>query len=125
MGTSPPENEDLIKIQTRVQSVRQSPLGLQRVFNTLKQDSAFRLVTSTESQGSFDRGQYKARVSLGISNAAATALIATLHWACRLIVTGLVVSVEQIFDAQEKAAEKARELVEIESSAVPDGQDPV
>ena len=39
------ENEDLARIQTRVQSVMAITMGLQQVFNTLNKDSAFRLVT--------------------------------------------------------------------------------
>lgn len=39
------ENEDLVKIQTRVQSVMAITMGMQQVLNTLNKDSAFRLVT--------------------------------------------------------------------------------
>lgn len=39
------ENENLQKIQTRLQSVMAVTMGLQQVFNTLNKDSAFRLVT--------------------------------------------------------------------------------
>ena len=45
MGIFASENEDLIKIQTRVQSVMAVTMGLQQVMNTLNKDSAFRLVT--------------------------------------------------------------------------------
>ncbi len=116
MGTFASENEDLIKIQTRVQSVMAVTMGLQQVFNTLNKDSAFRLVTVRKAKDLLTAANTRLAVSLGISNAAATALMATLTLGLSLVVTGLVVAWNKYSDAQEKAAEKARELVEIESS---------
>lgn len=116
MGTFASENEDLIKIQTRVQSVMAITMGLQQVFNTLNKDSAFRLVTVRKAKDLLTATNTRLAVSLGISNAAATALMATLTLGLSLVVTGLVVAWNKYSDAQEKAAEKARELVEIESS---------
>lgn len=116
MGTFASENEDLIKIQTRVQSVMAITMGLQQVFNTLNKDSAFRLVTVRKAKDLLTAANTRLAVSLGISNAAATALMATLTLGLSLVVTGLVVAWNKYSDAQEKAAEKARELVEIESS---------
>ncbi len=116
MGTFASENEDLIKIQTRVQSVMAITMGLQQVFNTLNKDSAFQLVTVRKAKDLLTAANTRLAVSLGISNAAATALMATLTLGLSLVVTGLVVAWNKYSDAQEKAAEKARELVEIESS---------
>lgn len=116
MGTFASENEDLIKIQTRVQSVMAITMGLQQVFNTLNKDSAFRLVTVRKAKDLLTAANTRLAVSLGISNAAATALMATLTLGLSLVVTGLVVAWNKYSDAQEKAAEKTRELVEIESS---------
>ena len=45
IGVFASENEDLIKIQTKVQSVMAITMGLQQVMNALNKDSAFRLVT--------------------------------------------------------------------------------
>ena len=116
MGAFASENESLIKIQTRVQSVMAVTMGLQQVFNTLNKDSAFRLVTVRKAKDLLTAANTRLAVSLGISNAAATALMATLTLGLSLVVTGLVVAWDKYSDAQEKAAEKARELVEIESS---------
>lgn len=116
MGTFASENEDLIRIQTRVQSVMAVTMGLQQVFNTLNKDSAFRLVTVRKAKELLTAANTRLAVSLGISNAAATALMATLTLGLSLVVTGLVVAWNKYSDAQEKAAEKARELVGIESS---------
>lgn len=116
MGTFASENEDLIKIQTRVKSVMAITMGLQQVFNTLNKDSAFRLVTVRKAKDLLTAANTRLAVSLGISNAAATALMATLTLGLSLVVTGLVMAWNKYSDAQEAAAEKARELVEIESS---------
>lgn len=53
----------------------------------------------------------KLAVSLGISNAAATALMATLTLGLSAVITGLIVLWDKYSDAQEKAAEKAKERV--------------
>lgn len=114
MGAFASENEDLIKIQTRVQSVMAVTMGLQQVMNTLNKDSAFRLVTVVRMKKLLTAANTKLAVSLGISNAAATALMATLTLGLSAVITGLVVLWDKYSDAQEKAAEKARERVEIE-----------
>ena len=116
MGAFASENEELVKIQTRVQSVMAITMGLQQVFNTLNKDSAFRLVTVQKAQDLLTAANTRLAAALGISNAAATALMATLTLGLSLVVTGLVMAWNKYSDAQEVAAEKARELVEIESS---------
>lgn len=115
MGVFASENEDLIKIQTRVQSVMAVTMGLQQVMNTLNKDSAFRLVTVVKMKKLLAAANAKLAVSLGISNAAATALMATLTLGLSAIIMGLIVLWDKYSDAQEEAAEKAKERVKIES----------
>lgn len=115
MGAFASENEDLIKIQTRVQSVMAITMGLQQVMNTLNKDSAFRLVTVVKMKKLLTAANTKLAVSLGISNAAATALMATLTLGLSAVITGLIVLWDKYGDAQEQAAEKAKERVKIES----------
>ena len=92
-------------------------MGLQQVFNTLNKDSAFRLVTVRKAKDLLTSANTRLAASLGISNAAASALMATLTLGLSLVETGLVVAWNKYSDAQEEAAGKARELMEIESSA--------
>lgn len=115
MGVFASENEDLIKIQTRVQSVMAITMGLQQVMNALNKDSAFRLVTVVKMKKLLTAANTKLAVSLGISNAAATALMATLTLGLSAVITGLIVLWDKYSDAQEEAAEKAKERVRIES----------
>ena len=109
------ENENLAKIQARVQSVMAITMGLQQVFNTLNKDSAFRLVTLTKAKEFLTAANYRLATSLGISNAAATALMATLTLGLSVVITGVIVAWNKLSDAQEEAAKKAQERVEIES----------
>lgn len=109
------ENENLAKIQTRVQSVMAITMGIQQVFNTLNKDSAFRLVTVVKMKNLLTAANTRLAVALGISTGAAQALMATLTLGLSAVITGLVVAWDRYSDAQEKAAEKAREMVKIES----------
>lgn len=109
------ENENLMKVQARVQSVMAITMGLQQLFNALNKDSAFRLVTVTKIKNLMTAANYRLATSLGISNAAATALMATLTLGLSVVITGLIVAWNKYSDAQEEAARKAQERVEIES----------
>lgn len=109
------ENENLMKVQARVQSVMAITMGLQQVFNALNKDSAFRLVTVTKVKNLLTAANYRLATSLGISNAAATALMATLTLGLSVVITGLIVAWNKLSDAQEEAARKAQERIEIES----------
>ena len=109
------ENENLMKVQARVQSVMAITMGLQQVFNALNKDSAFRLVTVTKVKNLLTAANYRLATSLGISNAAATALMATLTLGLSVVITGLIMAWNKYSDAQEEAARKAQERVEIES----------
>ena len=109
------ENENLMKIQARVQSVMAITMGLQQVFNALNKDSAFRLVTVTKVKELLTAANYRLATSLGISTAAATALMATLTLGLSVAITALIVAWEKLSSAQEEAARKAQEMVEIES----------
>lgn len=109
------ENENLMKVQARVQSVMAITMGLQQLFNALNKDSAFRLVTVTKVKNLLTTANYRLATSLGISNAAATALMATLTLGLSVVITGLIVAWNKLSDAQEEAARKAQERVEIES----------
>lgn len=114
MGAFASENENLVKVQTRVQSVLAITMGLQQVMNALNKDSAFRLVTVVKMKNMLTAANTRLATSLGISTAAASALMATLTLGLSAVVTGLIVLWDRYSDSQEKAAAKAKERVEIE-----------
>ncbi len=109
------ENENLAKIQARVQSVMAVTMGLQQVFNTLNKDSAFRLVTVVKMKNLLTAANTRLSAALGISTAAASALMATLTLGLSAAITGLIVLFDKYSDAQEAARQKAQELIEVES----------
>ena len=114
VGAFASENENLVKIQTRVQSVLAITMGLQQVMNALNKDSAFRLVTVVKMKNLLTAANHRLAAALGISNAAASALMATLTLGLSAVITGLVVLWDRYSDSQEAAAQKAKERVEIE-----------
>lgn len=109
------ENDNLAKVQARVQSVMAVTMGLQQVFNTLNKDSAFRLVTVVKMKNLLTTANTRLATSLGISTMAAQALMATLTLGLSAVITGLIVAFDRYSDAQEKAAEQAKERLEIEA----------
>lgn len=114
MGAFASENENLVKIQTRVQSVLAITMGLQQVMNALNKDSAFRLVTVVKMKNLLTAANTRLAASLGISTAAASALMATLTLGLSAVITGLIVLWDRYSDSQEAAAAKVKERVEIE-----------
>lgn len=114
MGAFASENENLVKIQTRVQSVLAITMGLQQVMNALNKDSALRLVTVVKMKNLLTAANTRLAASLGISTAAASALMATLTLGLSAVITGLIVLWDRYSDSQEAAAAKAKERVEIE-----------
>lgn len=114
VGAFASENENLIKIQTRVQSVLAITMGLQQVMNALNKDSAFRLVTVVKMKNLLTAANTRLAAALGISNAAASALMATLTLGLSAVITGLIVLWDRYSDSQEEAAAKAKERGEIE-----------
>ena len=97
-----------------MQSVLAITMGLQQVMNALNKDSAFRLVTVVKMKNMLTAANTRLSASLGISTAAASALMATLTLGLSAVVTGLIVLWDRYSDSQEKAAAKAKERVEIE-----------
>ena len=111
------ENENLAKIQTRVQSIMAVSMGLQQVFNTLNRDSAFQLVTVARAKSLLATATKGLATALNISNTAAKALMGTLTLGLSVAVSGLIYLWDKYTDAQQQAVEKARELAKVESNA--------
>lgn len=109
------ENENLQRVQTRVQGVMAITMGLQQAFNALNKDSAFRLVTVAKAKNLLTAANYRLATALGISTTAATALMAALTLGLSVAITGLVAAWNKYSDAQDEANRKAREMVETES----------
>ena len=109
------ENENLQKVQARLQSVMAITMGLQQMFNALNKDSAFRLVTLTRAKELLTAANSRLAVALGISNTAASVLMGTLTLGLSAAITGLIVLWDKLNSAQEEARRKSLEMVETEA----------
>ena len=108
------EEEKLAKIQTKLQAVMAVTMGVQQVANTLNKDSYFTHVLLAKGKDMLTAANTRLAAALGISNVAAQALMATLTLGLSVAITAAIVLWNKYSDAQEKAAAKARERLEIE-----------
>lgn len=105
------ENEELARIQTRLQSVMAITMGMQQVFNTLNRDSAFRVVAVTKAKELWSAANIRLATTLGISTAAATALMATITLGLSLAITGIIVLWNKWSNAQKKVVKSQSQIV--------------
>ena len=106
------ENENLAKVQTRLQGVMAITMGLQQAFDTLNKDSYFRLVTVAKAKDLLTAANGRLAAALGISTAAASALMAVLTVGISVAIVALVSAWNRYSEAQEKAAAKTKEFVD-------------
>lgn len=102
------EQEKLAEIQTKLQAVMAITMGVQQVANTLNKDSYFTHVLLTGAKNMLTAANTRLAVSLGISNVAAKALMATLTLGLSVAITGLIALWNKYSSAQDKA-KKAQE----------------
>lgn len=118
------ENEDLIKIQTKLQSVMAITMGIQQVMNALNKDSAFRLVTLARAKATVSAANLrlgKTFVQAGMSatgaKVAISALYATLTLGISAAVTLAISAWSKYSDAKEKVAEATKKTIQTEEDA--------
>lgn len=110
------ENENLVKIQTRIQSLMAITMGLQQAANTLNKDSYFSLVTLTKAKQAFSavtlfagKALVKFGVSANVARVAATALTATLTLGLSLAITAAVAGINKLIKRNEELKKKQEE----------------
>lgn len=110
------ENENLVKIQTRIQSLMAITMGLQQAANTLNKDSYFSLVTLTKAKQAFSavtlfagKALVKFGVSANVARVAATALTATLSLGLSLAITAAVAGINKLIKRNEELKKKQEE----------------
>lgn len=111
------ENEELARVQTRLQSVMAITMGIQQVFNALNKDSAFRIKFVSKVTDMWTAANARLATALGISSAAASALMATLTLGLSVAIGAVITmwyknseAAKESAAAQEKAAEEMREV---------------
>ena len=97
------EQEKLAEIQTKLQAVMAITMGVQQVANTLNKDSYFTHVLLAKGKTLLAAANTRLAVSLGISNVAAKALMATLTLGLSAVITGLIVLWERYSTRTKKA----------------------
>lgn len=104
------ENEELTRIQTRLQAAMAITIGLQQVATTLQKDSYFSVVLLTKAKEWWAAANLKVATTLGISTAAAKALMATMTLGLSVAITALIATIDKLVRKnreQKKAAEEA------------------
>jgi hypothetical protein len=110
------DNEDLSRVQTRLQSVMAITIGLQQTATELSATGAFYTQIWTKATNLFTIANTRLATALGISTGAAKALMATLTLGLSVVITGLIIAWNKYSDAQEKAAAKTAERLEVEKN---------
>ena len=102
------DNERLMEVQAKMQSVMAIMMGMQQVANTLHATSAFRIVTVRKVTELWRVAQTKLTVSLGVSTVAAKAFMATMTLGASVII-GTVISAIDRFVSKKREEKEAQE----------------
>jgi hypothetical protein len=104
------ENEELQKIQTRLQSVMAITIGLQQVSETLDKDSYFSVVLLNKAKTAYAAVNLKVATTLGISTAAAKAFTIAITGGLIIAVTAIIAVASHLISKQQEAAKATKEL---------------
>ncbi len=105
------DNEKLMQVQTKMQAVMATMMGVQQLANTLHATSAFRIVTCRKVTELWTAAQTRLTVAYGMSTAAAKAFMAATTMGISLIITGAVTAISKLIEKHrenKKAQEEAR-----------------
>lgn len=112
------EQEKLAAIQTRLQAVMAITMGVQQVANTLNKDSYFTHVLLAGAKNMLTAANTRLAVSLGISNVAAKALMATLTLGLSAAITALIYLWNKYSDRTAEAQKKLNAEIEKTGTAI-------
>lgn len=106
------ENENLQRVMLKVQSLMSITMGLQEVMNMLNKDSAFQLTIVARAKDMLTAANARLATALGISTAAAQALMATLTLGLSAAIAAIVVLLSRMSSENSKAAEQQKKFNE-------------
>lgn len=109
------DNEKLMEVQTKMQSVMAVMMGIQQLSNTLHATSAFRVVTCRKVTELWTAAQGRLTASLGLTTVAAKALTATMTMGASVIIGTVIAAIGKLVSKhkeQREAQEKARKADE-------------
>ena len=114
-------NEKLMQVQTKMQSVMAVMMGIQQASNALHATSAFRIVTCRKVTELWTVAQNRLAVAYGLSTAAAKALLAAQTLGISLIITGAITAISKLISKhreRKKAQEEATKAEEESQKSV-------
>ena len=111
------DNEKLMQVQTKMQSVMAVMMGIQQTANTLHSTSAFRMVTCRKVAELWAAAQNRLTVSIGMTTVAAKAAMAAMTMGISLIVTGVIVAISKLISKKQEQKRKEEELRKAEEDA--------
>lgn len=111
------ENEELQRIQTRLQAVMAITLGIQQALDAMNKSSAFSVKVLANAKTLLASANKRLAAALWGSNVAAQALMATLTLGLSAAITALIVWYDKYTDAQAKAKKAMQERAEVEKDA--------
>lgn len=104
------EQEELARIQTRLQSVMAITIGLQQVAEALNKDSYFSVVLLSKAKTMLAAANLRVATSLGISTAAAQAFTIAITGGLIIAVTAVVAGISLLISKQKESAKAAKEF---------------
>lgn len=111
------ENENLQRIQTRVQALMAITIGLQQVSSALDKDSAFMTVTVVKAKQMWTAAETRLTAALWGSNAAAKALMITATFGLAVAIPLLIGWYERLNQKQADAAAAQKEAMRVTTDA--------
>lgn len=112
------EQEKLSEIQTRLQAVMAITMGVQQVANTLNKDSYFSKILLVKANKLLTVANTRLATSLGISNVAAKALMATLTLGLSAAIAALIYLWDKYSDRTANAQKKLNAEIEKTGTAI-------
>lgn len=111
------ENEELTRIQTRLQAVMAITIGLQQVSEMLNKKSYFSVALLTKAKTWWAATNLKVAASLGVSTLAAKALMAALTLGLSVAITGLVIMLDKVITKNKEKKKSAQEAAKAQLEA--------
>lgn len=119
------DNEKLMAVQTKMQSVMAVMMGVQQVANTLHTTSAFRIVTCRKVTELWTAAQNRLTVAFRLSATASKAMLATMTLGASLIVTGVITAISKLVQKYKEKSEAQKEAKKVEEETMKSVQDSV
>lgn len=111
------ENEDLAKVQMRLQAVMAITIGLQQVSEMLNKDSYFSVVLLSKAKETLAASELKLATATGVSTAAARAFMIATGAVVIVGLIALVAAISSVSEAHKKQAKEAQDAAKAEQEA--------